>query len=333
MPGELWKARQLKEYRRANGLCYGCGEKYIPGHACKQSTAPTAQLKPAEWVDPHEIISDGVLDALMDNGPEECATISVTALSGASHPKTVQLRAMVGNQVALILLDSGSTHTFVDQALLDRVAVPTEKLPAPMQVKVADGSMVSCTRVVPQLSWWVQGHSFSSPMQVLPLGGYDIILGMDWLEQRGVMQCQWAEKWIQFEYEGQMVKLQGVKSPTTEPIKEVSMEQLRKWDKGNDIWATAMLHHNVVSFAVPIPDEVQQVLQANKAVFQDPKTLPPHKEFDHEIHLVPGAVPVNCRPYRYSPLQKDEIERQVNEMLKAGLITPSLSLFASPVLQ
>ena len=53
---------------------------------------------------------------------------------------------------------------------------------------------------------------------------------------------------------------------------------------------------------------------------------------DHEIHLIPRAVPVNCRPYRYSPLQKDEIERQVSEMLKAGLITPSISPFASPVL-
>jgi hypothetical protein len=31
---DLWKARQLKEFRRANGLCYRCGEKYTPGHKC-----------------------------------------------------------------------------------------------------------------------------------------------------------------------------------------------------------------------------------------------------------------------------------------------------------
>jgi hypothetical protein len=41
---------------------------------------------------------------------------------------------------------------------------------------------------------------------------------------------------------------------------------------------------------------------------------------------------VNARPYRYSPLHKDEIERQVAELLKAGLIVPSVSSFASPVL-
>ena len=64
-------------------------------------------------------------------------------------------------------------------------------------------------------------------------------------------------------------------------------------------------------------------------VFQEPKTLPPHRDFDHAITLQKDAPPVNSRPYRYSPLQKDEIERQVKEMLNAGLIKLSFSPFAS----
>jgi len=41
---------------------------------------------------------------------------------------------------------------------------------------------------------------------------------------------------------------------------------------------------------------------------------------------------VYIRPYRYPPSLKDEIERQVNEMLSQGIIQPSSSSFSSPVL-
>jgi len=67
-------------------------------------------------------------------------------------------------------------------------------------------------------------------------------------------------------------------------------------------------------------------------VFQDPKTLPPHRIHDHHIPLLHGASPVNSGPYRYSPLHKNEIERQVKELLQAGLISQSTSPFASLVL-
>jgi len=42
--------------------------------------------------------------------------------------------------------------------------------------------------------------------------------------------------------------------------------------------------------------------------------------------------PINIKPYRYSPTQKDEIERQIKEMLSNGIIRPSQSPFASPVI-
>ena len=53
---------------------------------------------------------------------------------------------------------------------------------------------------------------------------------------------------------------------------------------------------------------------------------------DHEIHLLPNAAPVNVRPYRYPHFQKNEIERQVSEMLQIGIIQQSTSPFSLPVL-
>ena len=67
-------------------------------------------------------------------------------------------------------------------------------------------------------------------------------------------------------------------------------------------------------------------------VFSEPNFVPPRRSLDHAITLQQDAQLVNSRPYRYSPLQKDEIERQVMEMLQAGVIIPSMSPFTSPVL-
>ena len=80
-----------------------------------------------------------------------------------------------------------------------------------------------------------------------------------------------------------------------------------------------------------MPAEIAATL-SELHVFQEPEGLPPPRLFDHSIPLVPGARPVNLRPYRYSPAQKDEIERQISKMLQQGIIRPSCSPFASPVL-
>jgi hypothetical protein len=67
-------------------------------------------------------------------------------------------------------------------------------------------------------------------------------------------------------------------------------------------------------------------------VLEEPTALPPARDFDHRMVLKEGAGPVNVRPYRYAHFQKNEIERQVSEMLKSGLIRPSNSPFSSPIL-
>lgn len=55
-------------------------------------------------------------------------------------------------------------------------------------------------------------------------------------------------------------------------------------------------------------------------VFQDPKKLPPHRTHDHHIKLKDEGATVNARPYRYPFIQKNEIEKMVQEMLENGII-------------
>lgn len=93
-----------------------------------------------------------------------------------------------------------------------------------------------------------------------------------------------------------------------------------------------MYHLAVESSASPLCSEILGLLQQFASVFSALVSLSPIRSCDHAIPLVPGAQPVNVRPYRYPPSLKDEIEKQVDGMLKQGLIRPISSSFSSPVL-
>ena len=81
-----------------------------------------------------------------------------------------------------------------------------------------------------------------------------------------------------------------------------------------------------------IPPDILQLLGEFEGVFQSPSGLPPTRRHDHSITLKEGANIPNLRPYRYPHYQKTEIEKLVNDMLNSGIIRPSISPYASPII-
>jgi hypothetical protein len=79
-------------------------------------------------------------------------------------------------------------------------------------------------------------------------------------------------------------------------------------------------------------DLMEDLLQSFASLFDTPIGLPPPRDRQHCIRLVPGTAPVAVRPYRYAHLQKEELERQCVVMLTQGVIRPSSSAISAPVL-
>lgn len=334
------RERQLRDFRRANNLCFRCGEKYSKEHQCKQPL----QLLTIQLGEFGEVFTDDTVHALeLLSGPDkdtpalQCCHISLQEVSGGEANETIRLRAQVGNQVMITLIDSGSSHSFINKEFSLRASCPISSADV-AQVKLANGNIVTCDQQVSDLEWMTQSYTFKTTMRVLELGGYDAVLGMDWLKSHSPMAVDWIGKTLSIPHNGFEATLVGMQSsgPGPASLNVISIEQLRKAYAGNDIWALAVIEFNSMSTTASItlqrPEELSQLLTEFNDVFATPDSLPPHRTYDHAISLDPQHTPINCRLYRYSPFQKDEIERQVAEMIKAGVITPSMSPYASPVL-
>jgi hypothetical protein len=130
----------------------------------------------------------------------------------------VKLKARVKDKVMIILMDSGSSHSFISSTFVQLAQLPTATIPA-KRVKLANGAWMETTQQVSKLKWYCQGHTLTTDMVVIDMQPYDAILGYDWLKTHSPMNCDWEHTTITFPEEGKMITLQGVKSnsPSHQP--------------------------------------------------------------------------------------------------------------------
>lgn len=157
-----------------------------------------------------------------------------------------------------MLIDSGSTHSFIDESIGSKL-VGLIPLSRSVTVKIADGGTMKCTQQILGCRWWTQGHYFKSDFKLLNLGSYDAILGMDWLEQFSPMQVDWVNKWLEVVIDGQPVRLYGV-THQTDRCSSITPDQCLGMAKVGSLLFMVQLMSISHSEKTEIPDDIQSIL-------------------------------------------------------------------------
>ena len=100
-----------------------------------------------------------------------------------------------------ILIDSGSTHNFIDS----QISKQADSFVHPcsiFQVMVANGSTLPCKGKCRNVCISIGDYNLRSNMFVMPLGGCDVILGTQWLHTLGPIVWDLPELWLQFSVNG-----------------------------------------------------------------------------------------------------------------------------------
>ncbi|KAK1663150.1 hypothetical protein QYE76_051309 [Lolium multiflorum] len=143
---------------------------------------------------------------------------------------------------------------------------------------------------------------------IIPMKDISVILGMDWLTENGaVINCGDKTVSLRNSIGGQIV-FQGDKYTQLEIGLELnSLKEVRIED-------------------IPVVNEFQDVF---------PKELPgmpPDREIEFTIDLIPGTTPIAQPPYKMGPKELVELKAQLDELEQKGFIQESVSPWGTPVI-
>ena len=314
--------------RREKGLCFNCDEKFGPGHRCKKLFFIEACLDEEQM----DIGEEDETDEIQLEEMDENLSISLHAIAGTPTPQTMRVKANVEGKVVIILIDTGSTHNFMSENMAARLKLQPSGT-AKFNVTVASGEKIPSNGRCPRIRVALQGTTLITDFYLLPLEGFDAVLGAQWLATLGPILWDFSKMSMRFHLNGREVEWKGLTTPTNRMIDEGEMKQeIQKERKGILLQLFALTKTTTTVNPQRLEPCLQKVLTSFSDIFKEPKGLPPPRSHDHRIPLTQGSQPISVRPYRYPHFQKAEIERLVEEMLGSGVIRSSTSPYSSPVI-
>ncbi|GJW51656.1 putative reverse transcriptase domain-containing protein [Tanacetum coccineum] len=152
-------------------------------------------------------------------------------------------------------------------------------------------------------------HPFNIDLMPVKLGSFDVIIGMDWLAKyHVVIVCN--EKLIRIPFRNETLIVRGC---------HVFLAHVTT-NKTNDKSEGKRLED------VPIVRDFPEVFS------EDLPGLPPTRQVEFQIDLIPGVAPVARAPYRLAPSKMKELSDQLQELFDKGFIRASSSPWGAPVL-
>jgi hypothetical protein len=216
---------------------------------------------------------------------------------------TLQLLSHPGK----VLFDTGATTSFISQEVIDLYGIPCNKLEYPITV-LSVGGMILVTHLRQEQVITIRDCIYYADLFLIPMKDMAVILGMDWLEENGA-QIDCKEKIVSLRSPGGgRIVYQGDHHARIEVRLQLNTLKEAKLQD------------------IPVVNEFQDVF---------PKELPgmpPDREIEFTIDLIPGTTPIAQAPYKMGPKELVELKEQLDELEQKGFIQESISPWGTPVI-
>ncbi|GKB35385.1 putative reverse transcriptase domain-containing protein [Tanacetum coccineum] len=285
------------------GTCYECGSREHFRNTCPKLNRAPGQVG-------NRLTIEGNRNT-RNNGKRATGrafNVNVNAVEALQDPKVVTGTFSLNDHFATVLFDSGADFSFISTEFAPLLNVKPSIVNPGYVIEVADGKKVEVDRIIRDCKLELGNSLFSINLIPLGHGSFDVIVGMDWLSQnKAVIVCH--EKVVEIPLEGSgILRVQGERTLGA---------------------AKALMNAKVDE---PKLSDISVVRDFVDVFPEDLSGLPPQRQVEFRIDLVPGATPVAKSPYRLAPSKMQELSGQLQELQDKGFIRPSHSPWGAPVL-
>jgi hypothetical protein len=195
---------------------------------------------------------------------------------------------------AAILFDSGATHSFIYARYANTNELPIQNLQKQLVV-ITPKVHVEVNYMTNRLTLTIMEREFWATPIVLEESGIDLLLGMSWLRKaKAIIHC--ARGTIELtSYKGERFEVQITITASTKP-------------------AIFLVHGKFVGSNIRVVRDFPDVFP------EELPRMPPDREVEFVIDLLPGTAPISKRPYRMSVEELKELKKQLTELHEAGYI-------------
>ncbi|GJW42542.1 putative reverse transcriptase domain-containing protein [Tanacetum coccineum] len=295
---------------QAAGTCFKCGQAGHLQRDCKKNTGAS---------------SSGHADKKPDASGR---VFALTQDQAANTSGTITGALFIFGRAIFVLFDTGAIHSVIFTKFASCFTMTPVLLDHVLCISTPMKDSAHITHVYRDLPLQFDDKIRSVNALPLDMCEFDIILGIDWLAaHRATIDCHSCRVIFdnihtpEFIYHGSL------------PGKSMKIIFALK--------ARTLLSHGCEGFLATIHDTTSNVPSIHDQLivseFQDvfPEELPgipPIRDVEFNIELIPGAEPISKAPYRMAPIELKELKDQLQELLERGFIRPSVSPWGALVL-
>jgi hypothetical protein len=149
--------------------CWGCGEELL--RDCthrKQKSRRVYNIQEYTTVNDVARSMPRMYASLYNNQADHQASV-------------VEMEGMIANCLVSILIDPSSNLSYVAPQIVDKCKLQPVRHVKPWLVQLATGTKRKISEVIPASQFIMDGLPTQVNLKILPLGSYDMLVGMDWL--------------------------------------------------------------------------------------------------------------------------------------------------------